>query len=65
MEKIDFNNAISETLLINLYFRSLENKLENPIMKDEFSGAVVEKIDYDFKKFNTGKFSRVGGYNKG
>lgn len=60
MEKISFKDNVSETLLINLYFRSLENKLQNPILKDEFSQSVVDQIDYDFAKFKEGKFSRVG-----
>lgn len=60
MEKIDFKDNVSETLLINLYFRSLENELENPILRDRFSGDVVKKIDYDFAKFEKGKLSRVG-----
>jgi len=37
MEKIAFTDAVSETLLINLYLRSLENKHPEPILKDEFS----------------------------
>ncbi|MSN96814.1 class I SAM-dependent methyltransferase [Campylobacter sp. FMV-PI01] len=59
-EKISFNNTVSETLLINLYFRAKENELKNPILKDEFSGEVVKKIDYDFSKFDKSKLSRVG-----
>ena len=60
MEKIAFTDAVSETLLINLYFRSRENKEPDPILKDEFSGEIVNKIDYDFSKFDRSKLSRVG-----
>jgi len=48
MKKIEFEGTVSETLLINLYFRSKENQETMPILKDEFSGDVVSKIDYDF-----------------
>ena len=60
MEKIEFEGTVSETLLINLYFRSKENEETTPILKDEFSGDVVSKIDYDFAKFDRSTLSRVG-----
>lgn len=60
MEKISFLNSVSETLLINLYFRSLENQMPNPILKDEFSSEIIKNIEYDFSKFNKSKLSRVG-----
>ena len=60
MEKIAFTDAVSETLRINLYFRSRENKEPDPILKDEFSGEIVNKIDYDFSKFDRSTLSRVG-----
>nr|WP_315059993.1 class I SAM-dependent methyltransferase [uncultured Campylobacter sp.] len=60
MEKIEFEGTVSETLLINLYFRSKENQKTAPILKDEFSGDVVSKIDYDFAKFDRSTLSRVG-----
>lgn len=60
MEKIAFEGTVSETLLINLYFRSKENQETAPILKDEFSGDVVSKIDYDFAKFDSSTLSRVG-----
>lgn len=48
MEKIKFSDGVSETLLINLYFRSLENLVKKPILKDEFSGEIIKHLDYDF-----------------
>ncbi|QKG29406.1 class I SAM-dependent methyltransferase [Campylobacter sp. RM16187] len=60
MQKISFNDGISETLLINLYFRSLENEVKEPILKDEFSKEIVKSIDYDFAKFDSSDLSRVG-----
>lgn len=60
MEKIEFEGTVSETLLINLYFRSKENQETAPILKDEFSGDIVSKIDYDFAKFDSSTLSRVG-----
>ena len=60
MEKIAFADIVSETLLINLYFRSKENEKAHPILKDEFSGDVASRIDYDFAKFDRSTLSRVG-----
>ena len=60
MEKIAFADIVSETLLINLYFRSKENEEVRPILKDEFSGDVASRIDYDFAKFDRSTLSRVG-----
>lgn len=60
MEKIKFSDGVSETLLINLYFRSLENLVKKPILKDEFSGEIIKHLDYDFSKFDKSKLSRVG-----
>ena len=60
MEKIAFADIVSETLLINLYFRSKENEKARPILKDEFSGNVASRIDYDFAKFDRSTLSRVG-----
>lgn len=60
MESIKFSEFVSETLLINLYFRNLENNMPEPILRDEFSSEVVKNIDYDFSKFDKSKLSRVG-----
>lgn len=60
MEKIAFADIVSETLLINLYFRSKENEKARPILKDEFSGDIASRIDYDFAKFDRSTLSRVG-----
>ena len=59
MEKIAFTDAVSETLLINLYLRSLENKHPEPILKDEFSKDVVNRIEYDFAKFDRSKLKQI------
>nr|WP_315018526.1 class I SAM-dependent methyltransferase [uncultured Campylobacter sp.] len=59
-KKIKFNDAISETLFINLYFRALDNDEPDPILGDPFSRPVMQRIDYDFAKFKGGKFSKTG-----
>jgi O-methyltransferase involved in polyketide biosynthesis len=42
--------AEKETLLITLYCRAMENRKENPILKDAFAGDILQHIDYDFSK---------------
>ena len=59
-KKVKFNDAISETLFINLYFRALDNDEPDPILGDPFSHPVMQRIDYDFAKFKGGKFSKTG-----
>ena len=60
MQKPNFKNSVSETLLINVYMRHLDFKDAAPILNDPFSSAVVEQIDYDFAKFDDARLSRTG-----
>ena len=60
MQKPNFKNSVSETLLINLYMRHLDFKGAAPILNDPFSSAVVEQIDYDFAKFDDARLSKTG-----
>lgn len=53
--KIKFSEDVSETLLIPLWMRAIDPKLN-----DVESRAIVEKIDYDFEKFSADYGSRVG-----
>lgn len=41
-------NVVSETLLLPLYFRAVESRRDNPMVKDEHAVNLVERIDYDF-----------------
>lgn len=60
--KIDLNNrsAVAETLLIPLYIRAQETREANPILRDEAAVALVERIDYDFKRIKLLNVNRVG-----
>ena len=60
MQKLNFKDNVSETLLINVYMRHLDFKDTDPILNDPFSSAVVEQIDYDFAKFNDARLSKTG-----
>lgn len=60
MQKLNFKDNVSETLLINVYMRHLDFKDKDPILNDPFSSAVVEQIDYDFAKFNDARLSKTG-----
>lgn len=45
-------SAVSETLLIPLYFRALEAKHPRPIVFDPAALAIVNRLDYDFTRFD-------------
>ncbi|ORX63474.1 polyketide synthesis O-methyltransferase [Anaeromyces robustus] len=57
-EKINLGD-VQETLLIPLYYRSLEAQRENPRIDASYDVDLVNKLDYDFSKF-TGKLSMEG-----
>ncbi|WP_433747948.1 class I SAM-dependent methyltransferase [Falsibacillus pallidus] len=42
-----------ETLLITLYAKAIDSRLENSILHDEKASEIQNLIDYDFEKFNT------------
>ena len=52
--------GVSETLLIPLWARATETKGPQPIVRDEYAVDLVEKIDYDFSKFERARMSQVG-----
>ena len=60
MQKLNFKDNVSETLLINVYMRHLDFKGAAPILNDPFSSAMVEQIDYDFAKFDDACLSKTG-----
>ncbi|PID83531.1 methyltransferase [Candidatus Campbellbacteria bacterium] len=53
-------DSIGETLLIPLYMKSVESQKENPIITDKTAVELVQKIDYDFSKFDKAINSSVG-----
>lgn len=57
-------DSVSETLLIPLYFRHRENLRaksgKKPILVDELASELVVQIPYDYAKFDSSRFSRVG-----
>ncbi|HSM75049.1 MAG TPA: class I SAM-dependent methyltransferase [Desulfobacterales bacterium] len=42
---------MSETLLIPLYFRALESRRSDPMVRDPLADTMVGRIDYDFSRF--------------
>lgn len=48
-EKVRFTGE-RETLLITLYGRALQSRRAEPILRDEWAEAAVERLDYDFAK---------------
>jgi O-methyltransferase involved in polyketide biosynthesis len=51
--KITELSGVSETLLVTAYLRSLETKKINGIIKDYKSIEIIDRIDYDFSKYNS------------
>jgi len=51
--------GITETMLIPLWARAKETRMENPIIKDEMALEMMEQIDYDFEKFERGRMPQV------
>ncbi|MBR5971485.1 MAG: class I SAM-dependent methyltransferase [Paludibacteraceae bacterium] len=49
--KPEFQENVSETLLIPLYMRAKESKEKNPIITDRTSEEILSMVDYDFSKF--------------
>lgn len=52
--------GVPETLLIPLWARAVETKREDSIVKDYKAVEMVEKISYDFSKFNGSWMSQTG-----
>lgn len=45
--------GVSETLLITVYLRNLETKRKNGLIEDYKSVEIVDRINYDFAKFDS------------
>lgn len=52
--------GVSETLMITLYARAIETRRSNGILKDSKAVELIEKIDYDFAKYDEGWKSQLG-----
>jgi len=51
--------GITETMLIPLWARAKETRMENPIIRDEMALEMMEQIDYDFENFERGRMPQV------
>lgn len=51
---------VPETMLITLWAKVAENKRPDALLNDEKAADIIEKIDYDFSKFEKATFSQVG-----
>lgn len=52
--------GVSETLLIPLWARAVETKRPEPIIRDVLAVQMMEKLEYDFVKFEKARLSQVG-----
>jgi len=43
--KLEGSNAVSETLLIPLYARAIEQRQAEPLVRDPRAAALMERID--------------------
>lgn len=57
---LDSRSAVAETLLIPLYIRAQEMREPSPLLRDESAVALVERLDYDFKRIKLRNMNRVG-----
>ncbi|WMJ83498.1 class I SAM-dependent methyltransferase [Oscillospiraceae bacterium LTW-04] len=53
-------SGVMETLLITLYIRAKDAMSDVPVINDKKAAEMVRKIDYDFKKFESGEMSYYG-----
>lgn len=53
-------DGVMETLLITLYARAKDAKSSHPVINDQKAVEMLERIDYDFQKFERGKMSYYG-----
>lgn len=53
-------NRVSETLLIPLYARAREQQQVPPLLIDKSAAQLVQRIDYDFQKFELAPMSMTG-----
>lgn len=62
MEKtrIQFTGNVQETLLIPLWMRAVESRRKDALFHDTVSCSIVERIDYDFRKFSRDRMSMTG-----
>lgn len=51
---------VPETLLIPLWARAAESKIDNPIVVDDKALEMMEQIDYDFTKFEGAWMTQTG-----
>ena len=53
-------NGIPESMLIPLAARAIETDRSNPIIKDTFSKAIFQSLDYPFENITKSKSTQVG-----
>jgi O-methyltransferase involved in polyketide biosynthesis len=51
---------VSETMLIPLWARAVETRRTDPIVRDPGAVEIMERIDYDFSRFERSRLSQVG-----
>lgn len=59
-EKVNITDKIADTLFIPLYMRAKESHHPNGIMKDRLACELVDRIDYDFTRFDKAPLSELG-----
>lgn len=57
---VSLADNVADTLFIPLYMRSLETRRNGGIINDPVACQLVERIDYNFEKYGSGKKSQVG-----
>ena len=57
--KLEGSNAVSETLLIPLRARALEQQQAEPLVRDPLAASLVERIDYDWSRIKLARHDMV------
>jgi O-methyltransferase involved in polyketide biosynthesis len=53
-------SGVPETMLIPMYARAVESRKEHRVIDDQAAVEMVDRLDYDFSKFDKGKMSLWG-----
>jgi O-methyltransferase involved in polyketide biosynthesis len=57
--RLEGSNAVSETLMIPLHARALEQQQPEPLVRDPIASEMVERIDYSWRRIKANRHDRA------